>query len=81
MVKDYSVSTLHPRNVRVTYTPPFRRIPKWERFSLITLVFFGSLAGPAWFIYHLPDYRGGLGLHKSYLKKQEREALEADKSS
>lgn len=77
MVRDLTVSTLHPRYSKITYTPPFHRLPRWERMFWPAFMFFGVFAVPAWITYHLPDYRGGLGLHTAYIKKQQREAEEA----
>lgn len=77
MVRDLTVSSLHPRNSRTKWTPPFTRLPKWETKFWFCFMFAGILATPAWVLYHLPDYRGGVGPHLSYIKKQQREAEKA----
>lgn len=81
MVRDLTVSTLHPRNTKTRWTPPFRRLPGWERSFWGCFMFVGILSGPAYILYHLPDYRGGVGLHKSYLRKQAREAAKAEQQA
>lgn len=78
MPKDYTISTLHPRNTKTKWTPPFQRIPTWElRFFWPSFMFVGILSVPAYILYHLPDYRGGVGPHVLYIKKQQREAAAA----
>lgn len=79
MVRDLSVSTLHPRNYKTRWTPPFQRIPGWEKKLWFVFMVSGILATPAWILFHLPDYRGGIGPHVTYLKRQQREAEEAEK--
>lgn len=74
MVRDLTVSSLHPRNTRSRVTPPFHKIPLWEKRFWMTFIVGGIIATPAWILYHLPDYRGGLGPHVSYLRKQAKEA-------
>lgn len=76
MVRDLTVSSLHPRNVKSRWTPPFQRIPTWERRFWAVFMVTGILATPAWILYHLPDYRGGVGPHVAYLRKQAKEAKE-----
>lgn len=73
MVRDLSVSTLHPRGTRVKWTPPFRVIPKWERRFWGVFFFVGILATPAYIMYNLPYYRGGVGPNKAYLRKMAKE--------
>lgn len=73
MVRDLSVSTLHPRNTKTKWTPPFQRIPRWESRFWFAFMFCGILATPAWILYHLPDYRGGIGLNASYIRRQQKE--------
>lgn len=74
MVRDLTVSSLHPRNTKTTWTPPFQRIPNWERKLWGVFIIGGILATPAWILYHLPDYRGGLGPNVAYLRRQAKEA-------
>lgn len=78
MVRDLSVSTLHPRNSKARWSPPFNRIPKWEKNLWGGFMFLGILAVPAWILYHLPDYRGGVGPHVSMLRKKQREEEKAN---
>lgn len=78
MVRDLSVSTLHPRNTKTKWTPPFQRIPLWEKRFWSVFMFCGIMATPAWILYHLPDYRGGIGPNVSYLRKMEKEAAKAE---
>lgn len=79
MPKDYSISSLHPRNTRSKWTPPFQKLPRWEaKFFWPVFMFCGIMAVPGWILYHLPDYRGGVGPHVLYIKKQQREAAAAE---
>lgn len=78
MVRDLTVSSLHPSNTKTRWTPPFQRIPVWEKRFWGVFMFTGILAVPAYILYHLPDYRGGVGPHVSYLRKQAREAAKAE---
>lgn len=78
MVRDLTVSSLHPRGTKTRWTPPFQRIPAWERKFWAVFMFCGILATPTWILYHLPDYRGGVGPNRSYLRAQAKaEAAEA----
>lgn len=79
MVRDLSVSTLHPRNTKFKWSPPFTRIPTWERKFWSIFMFCGILATPAWILYHLPEYRGGKGPNLAMIRRQEREAAKAAK--
>lgn len=76
MVRDLSVSTLHPKS-KVRWTPPFQRIPRWEQRFWVVFMVCGIVATPAWILYHLPDYRGGLGPNMAYIRKQKREEAKA----
>lgn len=79
MVRDLTVSTLHPRKTRIRWTPPFQRIPVWEQRFWFAFMMAGIAATPIWILYHLPDYRGGIGPNLSYLRKQKKEAEKAEK--
>lgn len=81
MVRDLSVSTLHPRNYKTRWTPAFSPISKLEKRFWFCFMLTGILATPGWILYHMPDYRGGVGPHMSYIRKQQREAELAEKAS
>jgi len=81
MVKDLTISTLHPRKTQARWTPPFQRIPAWEVRFWKAFIVASICAYPCWVLYHLPDYRGGVGPHVMYIRKQQREAAKAEKAA
>ena len=81
MVRDLTVSSLHPRSTKTRWTPPFQRIPAYEVAFWRVFCFAGILAVPGYILYNLPNYRNGLGPHKLMLKKQAREAAKAAEKS
>lgn len=77
MVRDLTVSTLHPPNVRTKGTPPFTRIPRWEKRFWIGFMMVGIFTIPTYITYNLPNYRGGLGPNQLMLALRAREEAKA----
>lgn len=72
MVRDLTVSTLKPRKELIQVTPPFNKIPRWERNFWGTFMFIGIMAYPVWTLLHLPDYRGGAIPNKWYIRRAQK---------
>lgn len=73
MVRDLSVSTLHPRNMRTAVSPAFTRLPKWEMMFWRVFIVAGIFAVPTYVLYHLPDYRNGVNPHKLKIWQMKRQ--------
>lgn len=78
MVRDLTVSSLRPKNLRTGSGPPFVRIPAWERKFWGVFMMAGWLFTPIYIVYNLPNYRGGLGPHRWMIRQQQKEQARAE---